>query len=244
MRSAYLKLTAVLAILVTAIVMLNGGISLAAQGTATSAPTTNATLAPTTVATLPATTAVTVAATVTGLPTSIATTAAISAATTGGTASPYPACSLTPTATNTEPTATNTNTPAIAATAQATSQATDTAQPPSEIPSPTITSSPTATTNPSAGYMGVQAETVLTCGARLLDVRPGSPAATAGLQVSDIIVEADGQLVVSADQFRAIIQAHKPGDKVTIIYQRNGNQSTIVVTLGQFPTAQSPTASK
>jgi regulator of sigma E protease len=66
----------------------------------------------------------------------------------------------------------------------------------------------------------------------IVGVQPGSPGERAGLKVGDRIVAIDGQPV---KDFRDIIKsssAHKPGDEVTIRYERDGADNTVRLTLG------------
>ena len=100
---------------------------------------------------------------------------------------------------------------------------------------PTNTLLPTATANPNAAYLGIAAQQVQSCGAQVLDVRPGTGAEAAKLLVGDIVVAVDGTTISSLDQFRLIVQGHKPGDKITITDQRGGVQADAVVTLGSVP---------
>jgi len=62
-------------------------------------------------------------------------------------------------------------------------------------------------------------------------VSPGSPAAKAGLQVGDVIVEFALDNVTTADRFVALVRQYKPGDRVPIVILRNGSTATILVTL-------------
>ncbi len=97
------------------------------------------------------------------------------------------------------------------------------------------TTAATAPVNPTPGYLGIAAQQVQNCGAQILDVRPGSAAETAKLQIGDVVVAVDGQAITSLDQFRMIIQNHKPNDKITITYQRGGQQADTTATLGAVP---------
>jgi putative serine protease PepD len=72
-------------------------------------------------------------------------------------------------------------------------------------------------------------------GAALEQVKPGTPAADAGLQAGDVVTAIDGQTVTNADDLTARISAHQPGDKVTLTVTRNGGTKTIDVTLGTRP---------
>ncbi len=74
-------------------------------------------------------------------------------------------------------------------------------------------------------------------------VRPGSPAAKAGLRgttvengdlkLGDLIVAFDGQPVEKANDLHAILENHKPGDTVTLTIERDSEQRDVPVTLGE-----------
>ena len=59
-------------------------------------------------------------------------------------------------------------------------------------------------------------------------VEPNTPAAKV-LKTSDTIVAAEGKKVTSAEQLRAILAKHKPGDKVTIVYRRGDKTRTATI---------------
>ncbi len=77
-------------------------------------------------------------------------------------------------------------------------------------------------------------------GAQVSDVVQGSPAAEAGLQPGDIILAVDGQRLVHATLLRPLIQAHLPGDEVSLLVLHDGEQATITVVLGQAPGLPAP----
>jgi putative serine protease PepD len=70
-------------------------------------------------------------------------------------------------------------------------------------------------------------------GALVANVVSGSPADNAGLQPGDVISTIDGKAIASAADLIAVTQSHKPGDKLSIVYTRNGSSHTVKVTLGQ-----------
>jgi putative serine protease PepD len=69
----------------------------------------------------------------------------------------------------------------------------------------------------------------------VIGVVPGSPAANAGLQAGDIITEIDGQPATDPNQIAALTLTKRPGNTVTVTYQRNGHTTTTTVTLGTPP---------
>jgi len=69
-------------------------------------------------------------------------------------------------------------------------------------------------------------------GARVESVEAGSAASDAGLKVGDVITAVNGSPVASPMQLRAIIAAHRPGDKVTLTVRRSGSTLTLHATLG------------
>jgi putative serine protease PepD len=72
-------------------------------------------------------------------------------------------------------------------------------------------------------------------GVRLTQVRPGTPAARAGLQAGDVVTAVGGQRVRAADELGQAIDARKPGDRVTLTYTRSGKSHTATVTLAERP---------
>ena len=69
----------------------------------------------------------------------------------------------------------------------------------------------------------------------LTQVRPGTPAAQAGLQAGDVVTAVGGRQVARADELGTAIDAKKPGDSVTLTYTRNGASHTVTVTLADRP---------
>jgi putative serine protease PepD len=63
-------------------------------------------------------------------------------------------------------------------------------------------------------------------------VTPGGPADKAGLQPGDVITKIDDTVIDSGPTLISTIWTHKPGDKVTITYKRDGKERTAQVTLG------------
>jgi putative serine protease PepD len=87
-------------------------------------------------------------------------------------------------------------------------------------------------------YLGVSSEdTENADGARIADVRAGTPASRAGLRSGDVVTAIDGESVDSSDELRRQIEAHAPGDEVELTIRRGGDDETLKVTLGTRPSA-------
>jgi hypothetical protein len=69
-------------------------------------------------------------------------------------------------------------------------------------------------------------------GVRLMGVTPGSPADEAGVRKGDIVVEFGGMEVKDLYQYTDALRAHKPGDEVKVVVQRDGKRLTLAARLG------------
>jgi putative serine protease PepD len=108
------------------------------------------------------------------------------------------------------------------------------------IPSSTVTSIVAQILEDGAvqhAYLGVAVTepTGGTAGGELAEVRSGTPAADAGLQVGDVVTAVDGDAVSTASALQAVIDTKQPGDRVIVDYVRNGAHRTVTVTLGTRP---------
>ncbi|MGV9449683.1 S1C family serine protease [Streptomyces sp. NPDC003635] len=63
-------------------------------------------------------------------------------------------------------------------------------------------------------------------------VESGGPAADAGLKPGDVITKLDDRVIDSGPTLIGEIWTHKPGDKVKITYERDGETRTVDLTLG------------
>ncbi|MFE1427288.1 S1C family serine protease [Streptomyces fungicidicus] len=63
-------------------------------------------------------------------------------------------------------------------------------------------------------------------------VDPGGPADKAGLKPGDVITKLDDRVIDSGPTLIGEIWTHKPGDEVTITYERGGKDQTTELTLG------------
>jgi S1-C subfamily serine protease len=68
-------------------------------------------------------------------------------------------------------------------------------------------------------------------GAIVTAVEGGMPAADAGIQVGDVIVQVDESTVTGSAALVAAVRDHSPGDEVSIVVLRNGEPVTLTVTL-------------
>jgi S1-C subfamily serine protease len=108
-------------------------------------------------------------------------------------------------------------------------------------------------------FLGVSSVTIpasvaqqlnLAAGAEVATVRSGTPAAKAGFRAAtgtrtvngqdyptggDVITALDGKKIASVNALIAAVNAHKPGDTVSITYVRAGQSHTIRVTLANRP---------
>jgi putative serine protease PepD len=71
----------------------------------------------------------------------------------------------------------------------------------------------------------------VTEGAQVRDVSSGSTAAGAGLQNGDVITKVDDHQITGADSLVATIRSYRPGDQVTLTYQRGGDSRTVQLKL-------------
>jgi S1-C subfamily serine protease len=87
-------------------------------------------------------------------------------------------------------------------------------------------------------------------GVALATVREGTPAAEAGLRGAtgtqtvsgqeyptggDVITAIDGEAITSDVELRSLIDSKQPGDEVRLTYHRDGESSTVTVTLAERP---------
>lgn len=81
--------------------------------------------------------------------------------------------------------------------------------------------------------LGVEVKTAANGnGVTVASVSAGSAAADAGVKAGDVITSAGGTTVTTAEQLRAIIDSHQPGDKLSLTVLRGGSTKTLSATLG------------
>jgi putative serine protease PepD len=83
-------------------------------------------------------------------------------------------------------------------------------------------------------YLGVGVEPT-DGGVSISEVKAGTPAAAAGLEVGDVITDAGGTAVSSSADLQKAVDARQPGDTVSIEVIRNGQSKTVKVALGTRP---------
>ena len=72
-------------------------------------------------------------------------------------------------------------------------------------------------------------------GLLVVQVVPDSPAAKAGLQEEDVIVELGDEPIRNTGELSKFLIAHPPGDTVTVVYFRGSEKRTTQVTLSERP---------
>ena len=75
----------------------------------------------------------------------------------------------------------------------------------------------------------INLDPTVTSGVLVIDVLENSPADDAGLQSGDVIVELDGEPVLSADGIQSNISGRPVGDRVQFRINRNGDDLTLTV---------------
>ncbi len=78
-------------------------------------------------------------------------------------------------------------------------------------------------------------------GALVKGVQADSPAAKAGLELGDVIVDVDDQPIEDATELTTTLAQHQPGDTVKLSYVRNGGTKTVDVKLGEFQATEEDT---
>jgi serine protease Do len=74
-----------------------------------------------------------------------------------------------------------------------------------------------------------------TSGALVAGVTPNSPAAKAGIEQGDVILEANGHKVASVHDLPRLVAATPPGQKLALAVRRNGNEKSLSATVAEMP---------
>jgi len=85
-------------------------------------------------------------------------------------------------------------------------------------------------------YLGISNGTPQDRSGAVVDsVAPGGPAADAGVQPNDKIVDIDGRNIQSSEDVSAAVDARKPGEQAKVTVIRGGDRRTLTVDLGTRP---------
>ena len=68
-------------------------------------------------------------------------------------------------------------------------------------------------------------------GAEVVDVPSGTPAAAAGLKKGDVVTGVDGKQITDGIGLIVAIRSHQPGETVTLVVKRSGEDKSVRVTL-------------
>lgn len=80
-------------------------------------------------------------------------------------------------------------------------------------------------------FLGVSSRRAEKGGATVLDITKGSPAEKAGLKKGDVITNVNEQKIESPDNLFETIHQFKPGEKVKIVFKREGKEQAVTATL-------------
>jgi len=83
-------------------------------------------------------------------------------------------------------------------------------------------------------YLGVQGD-ASGDGARLVSIVPGSAADRAGLREGDVVIRLGGAPLMSFEDLRAAIRDRRVGERVDVVFVRNGEQRSVTATLEAAP---------
>jgi serine protease Do len=87
--------------------------------------------------------------------------------------------------------------------------------------------------NGNTAFLGVVTEKAEKGGAKIEQITTGSAADKAGLKEGDIITKIDDAAIATPEDLTKAIHKHKPEDKVTIFYDRDGKSEKVTATLGK-----------
>jgi putative serine protease PepD len=87
-------------------------------------------------------------------------------------------------------------------------------------------------------WVGLRGETVgAGAGVAVAALMDASPAAAAGLLVGDIVRRIDGHPVASMSAVRVVLRRRHPGDRVVVVYDRDGTRGSVELVLSERPAA-------
>src|SRR6185437_6862645 len=76
-------------------------------------------------------------------------------------------------------------------------------------------------------FLGVSSRKAETGGATVLEITKGSPAEKAGLKKGDVITKVNDQEIDSPDNLFEAVHQFKPGEKVKIVFKRDGKEQSV-----------------
>jgi serine protease Do len=82
-----------------------------------------------------------------------------------------------------------------------------------------------------SAFLGVSSRKAEKGGATVLEVTKGSPAEKAGIKKGDIIIKVNETKIENPDNLYETIHNFKPGDKVKIVFTRDGKEQSVTATL-------------
>jgi putative serine protease PepD len=83
-------------------------------------------------------------------------------------------------------------------------------------------------------FLGVTIDSTAS-NALIAGVRPDTPAVKAGLKEGDVVTSLGGHKISNPDELASVINSFKPGDLVSLTYERNGESHTVQVKLATRP---------
>jgi serine protease Do len=81
-----------------------------------------------------------------------------------------------------------------------------------------------------------------TSGALVRDVVEESPAATAGIEDDDVIIEFNGKAIADGDDLVSAVRKAKPGETVPVLVVRHDQKKSLQVKIGKLPAIEHPMA--
>ena len=72
-------------------------------------------------------------------------------------------------------------------------------------------------------------------GARVIGVVPGTAAERAGLREGDVLIRLGGVPLASFEDLRSAVREHRAGERVDVVFVRDGEQRSVTATLDAGP---------
>lgn len=85
----------------------------------------------------------------------------------------------------------------------------------------------------SRATLGIRLDRAAEAAPKIVGVEDGGPAATAGLQPGDVIIQINAHAIASISDLRQALSQSKPGDTVEVTYRRENVAKTVAVKLGE-----------